>query len=472
MKERIKSIVLAALVISNFILGSQVLSTKKLWSDDGYNFFVNFTNNPVSNLIDLIKNKFTGSAPIETHLESPEILIINTGYQTSRLALSRTNEEFTAVLDALNEFLLDAFSSPQKFFQASLDDLHAALTTKSVYMRYPADYDSTLFAYLLGAGSLDYSQVFSQLRDIVVSADGNVWVTDSLTGIVYRCPTAVSTIALSDVIDSHASENEQSSVIINYAFDLGFDTALMTQRTVLSPMIPIYSGDFNINTVTASNPLAGSNNLNAPSVTNLLKLFNMNPNILRRYTEADGTTVFVENNAILKLSPNGTIDYTAKSNGVQISKSNSSSHYDSISQIAEFVDSINTAVNSESMMQLSSDITAKQLSQDSLVVALDYLANGFSVKLDNGSLQNAVIIEIKDGRIINYRQLLRSYSVDENTITIPDYITALDDAISKYENQLNDIEISKIDIAYSDDGSDGEKQPFWNVGVKEIVITG
>lgn len=50
------------------------------------------------------------------------------------------------------------------------------------------------------------------------------------------------------------------------------------------------------------------------------------------------------------------------------------------------------------------------------------------------------------------------------------YINALDEAIARYQNQLNEIEISTMEVVYYDDCTDGEKLPAWDVGVKEIVI--
>lgn len=469
MKERIKSTVLVVLVILNFILGSKVLSTKKLWSDFGYNFFSN-SENPVTSFISSIKSKLFNKTPAETHLEAPGMIIINTGYQTTRLALNRSDEEFADLTPVINEFLTEAFSSPQKFVQAKSEDFYSALTAKSVYMRYSSNYDSSLFAYLLGISSADFSQVFSQLCNIVISADGTVYVEDSSTSDIYRCPTNISTQKLNAIIDSHATNEKQDAAIINYAFDLGFDKAFGTQKTVLAPIIPIYSDELELGLISAKNPLLKSDStIKENEISNILRVFSMNPNILRRYTEADGTIVFVENNSVLKISSSGVIDYTA-TEGVILTKSSYSVQFDAISAIAGFVDNVNIASGSDSTMQLSSPLTASELSSGTLTVCLDYLAGGIPVKLNNPSFRNAVTLEIENGRIKKYRQLLRSYSPTDTTFVVPNYILALDDAIAKYESQLNDIEINTLEIVYEDDGTDGIKEPSWSVGVKDIII--
>lgn len=469
MKERLKSIVLVVLVISNFILGSKVLSTQKLWSDFGYNFFSD-SENPIASFINSIKYRLQNTMTAETHLEAPEMIIINTGYQTSRLALNRADDEFGVISPIIDEFLVEAFSSPQKFIPAKSEDFYSALTAKSVYMHYPTSYDSSLFAYLLGISSADFTQSFSQLCNIVIAADGTVFVEDSYTSEIYRCPTNISTQKLNAIIDSQVKNEKHDAAIINYAFDLGFDKIFGTQKIVLAPTLPIYSDELELELITAKNPLIKTDStIKENEISNILQVFSMNPNILRRYTEADGTIVFVENNSILKISQSGIIDYTA-TDGVILSDSSYSVQYDAISAIAEFVDRVNAASGSDNSMQLSSQLTSYELSSPVLTVCLDYLAGGMLVKLDDPSFKNAVTIDIENGRIKKYRQLLRKYSPADTTSVIPNCILALDDAIVKYESQLNDIEINTLATVYIDDGTDGIKEPSWYVGVKDVII--
>ena len=129
MKERIKSIILVMLVISNFILGSKALSNKKLWSEFGYNFF---SDGFFSSFVQIFSHK----QPVKTSVEAPEMLIINTGYQTSRLALTSADGEFLALVSLLREYLTDAFGAAS-FTRVRSDDFYAALSAKSVLMRYP-----------------------------------------------------------------------------------------------------------------------------------------------------------------------------------------------------------------------------------------------------------------------------------------------------------------------------------------------
>ncbi len=467
MKERIKSALLVLLVFMNLILGSQVLSTKKLWSDDGYNFFLNMLNLP-SNILKNIKAQIKKTETTPTKFERPEFLIINTGYQTSRHLIRSVDEDFLSTLELATPFLSDAFSHPERFSKSSDEELRSALSSKSLYLKYPTKYSSSLFSYLLGKGSGDFSGSFSELSFLIISADGNLYVKDSDTGIVYKNKTSASTSDLNSLIDAHASNDEQSSLVINYAFDLGFDKTFATQKTILSPIIPIYSESFTSKTVTAERLIVDSTGeIDNTAISTILPYFGMNPNGLRRYTEVDGTVVYVENNSVLKISPNGLLDYQANDEGILLSKSVTPSINESISAIAGFVDKVNIASGSESPLILTSNLTSSELNNDIITVTLDYTANGSKIMLNNS---NAVTLTIQNGRIISYRHLFRSFTVNDERVLVNDYIFALDNAIANYENQINGIEISDLEIAYNYDTLEQKLFPQWIVSVKEIVI--
>lgn len=470
MKEKFKSFVLVVLVVLNLILGSQVLSTEKLWSGDGYNFFVSRTNNPITSFLRKIKTNIKGKSPSKTQLEAPELIIINTGDQTSRNVITNADSGFYDIIETTNEFLRSAFSSSKQYTQVSTDDFYSALTSKSVLLSYSTEYDSGLFAHLLGATKTDYSGIFHQLKNIVISSDGYVYVEDSLTDIIYCCYTDIQTTALNDIIDIYASQEKSDNLVINYAFDLGFDKSFATQKTVLSPMIPIYSDSFEVEAVSVNGTIVNNGIFDESVIPELLPIFNMNPNSFRRYTEVDGTLVFVENNATLKISPKGFLEYNAKDNGISLSTTNTSS-YDTVATVADFVDKINIAVGSDNSMVLTSKLTEAELSQSNFNITLDYLANGRRVIIKPDNIEPAVTAVVTNNRLTHYKQYMRRYTVTSERSLVDNYIFALDDSIAKFQNQINDIEISDLDIAYEDDFNNETIHPQWNVAVKEIIIS-
>lgn len=463
MKERMKSILLAMLVVSNFILGSKALSNKKLWSDFGCNFFSD-------GFFSSVRQIFSHKQTVKANMESPQMLIVNTGYQTSRLALTGADSEFEPLVSLLKEYLTDAFGHMQKFTQVNSDEFYAALLGKSVLMCYPVKYDAAFFAYLLGIGDADIAQSFGEIENIIVTADATVLVEDSTTGRYYRMRTSRPQQQINLAIDAHRDDSDNESVI-NYAADLGFDNAFGSQRTVLSPNIPIYSNALSLNTVASENSLLRADgSINEAVLHEILALFEMNPNILRRYTDAEGTVVFVENNSVLKISADGILEYVCHDGGVPVSGGVFSSSFAESSAAADFVGKINTCAGCENTMQPSEDMTAELLGGNAFEIGFDYTVNGRRVLQENTDA--AVRLKVETGYITYYRQVMRSYTVSEECAEVNDYIYALDEALAQYESQLDGIEITNMELVYRDNGSEGEKLPDWNVEVADILLAG
>lgn len=463
MKERIKSILLAVLVVSNFILGSKALSTKKLWSDFGYNFFSD-------GFFSSVRQIFSHKQTVKANMESPQMLIVNTGYQTSRLVLTGADSEFAPLVSLLKEYLTDAFGHMQKFTQVNADEFYAALSGKSVLMCYPVKYDSAFFAYLLGVGDAELSQSFGEIENIIVTADATVLTEDPKNGRYYRMRTSRPQQQINLAIDAHRDDTDNESVI-NYAADLGFDNSFGSQRTVLSPNIPIYSDRLSLRTVYSKNSLLRSDgSINESRLYEILSLFEMNPNILRRYTDAEGTVVFVENNSVLKISADGVLEYICHDGGVQVSDGSFSSTFAEISAAADFVGRINACADCENTIQPSDDMTVSLLGGNSVEIGFDYTVNGRKVLQENGG--SAVRLRVEAGCITYYRQLMRSYTVSDEYAEVNDYIYALDEALAQYESQLEGIEVTDMELVYRDNGTEGEKLPDWNVEVADILLAG
>lgn len=442
-KERIKSIVLILLVITNLILADKILVNKKLWLS-GYNFFANIRNN----------SKKSGTQVAEG-LAIPEKIIVNTGYQSSRLIYTRSSDNFSDIFSSVRDALGNALTS-KSVTTVTRDDWYAVLSAQSVYLYYPCSFSSKIYAELFGINSCEIN--LSSFSDIAVSDNGNVYFNDA-TGF-YRVNTTSSEI--SDIIRQAANKQTDEDAVINYSFDLNFDKDLGDQKTVLSPMILIYSAPFRAHRLTSANPILNGGEVNSRNIENLLAAFSIAPNSVRRYTEADGSLVFVENNGILKISPDGILTFTASGTGLRFSKSSVNDAYSVASQLAAFVDKVNSAVGISTDMCVTS-----QLLQDAPhSFTLDYLADGLPVKYSDG---NAVSIETNGNYITSYRQILRNYTLQANIEESAMYIEALDSIIAKYQDSMNEIRIREMYPAYSDDLSEGEKIADWYIDIDNVI---
>ncbi len=445
-KERIKSIILVLLVIVNIILAEKILVNKKLWPS-GYNFF------NIGNTVK--KNDYS----VTGQLAVPEKIIVNTGYQSSRFEYPRNSKEFSNIFTVSNKILKKAFSEPARavtYIEA--ESWYSVLTAKSVYLSYPCSYSSQNFANLLGISKTE--RTFESFKDIVISDNGNVYISEKDGSSFYKIDTASS--EMSPIIEAVSEQHSDEESVINYSFDLNFDKDLGGQKTFLSPMIPIYSSPITADVITSSNPVLKGDEVNNKTISAILTAFSINPNTVRRYTEADGSLVFVENNGILKISPDGILSFTATDTGIRISSLTTFDTHSNVSSIASFVDKVNAA----SGIDLDMCITSPLTSQSESHFTFDYITNGLPLYFEG---QNAISAKISNGYLTEYKQILRKYESLGYSKDSTIYIEALDNIIAKYQNSMNEIRIIKMVPSYIDNLTIGEKSVDWYIGIDNVV---
>ena len=443
-KERVKSIILVILVIFTLVLAERILVDKKLWPT-GYNFF------------SIGRNSGRTSGSVSDALILPERIIVNTGYQSSRFEYLRTSEDFDEIHDVASGILKTAFKEASKnISQVPSDNWYSALTSKSIYLSYPGSFSAQNFAGLMGIKKTEAA--FNSFSDIVIGETGNVYINDN--GVFYRIE--ISSGEISSLIEKILHKNEELQSVINYSFDLNFDTEFGSQKTILSPMIPIYFDTVEADELTSENPLFKDGEIDQRAVNALLTAFSVNPNSTWRYTEADGTVVFVENTGVLKISPNGILSFTASDSGLSISSQISANSYETASGVASFIDTINTATNQNAQLSLTSPLLETATEQ----FTFDYNVNGIPVKYAD---KNAVSVTVKGGYITEYSQVLRRYTPNGARASLPLYFEALDQVIAEYQGSMNQINIKKMFPAYIDNLADTNIMPDWYIEIDNVI---
>ena len=462
-KERVKNLVLVFLIAMNFILGSRILFERKLWPS-GYNFFSNVNNFEISSILRGIKNHFTDNEIYKSRLLSPEKILINTGDQTTRLSLNPSDAEFNEILEEAYQVLQKAFSdSTSTTGIISREEFYSALGSNSIYLEYAADYTPSLFARLIGTtlgATISIPDGFSQVV-ISYSPRTAVYFTASDNNEFYKVNVNKSSENLVMKIGECVENRQYEHPIINYSFDLKFDQPFGTQKTTISPLVQIYSTSEDYPVIIAKNPIQNSDGyVNEDIVNGILKVFNINPNTMSRYTVAGGTTVFVENNATLKIDKNGYLEYETTINSVE-----QKDEYSAISEVSELADGVNKVIRNENAMTLT-----MVPSSNNNTVALDYVAGGLRVKINSDIMTSGVEAVVENGMLKSYRQIIRNYDVLVKTSQPMEFLSALDTSILEYSKSMNEIYINKMYVGYEDDMLDGEKNALWIVNVDNVII--
>lgn len=456
-KERIKNLLLVFLIAMNFILGSRILFERKLWPS-GYNFFSNISNWEITSIYQNIKSFFDNDTIYKSRFLSPEKIVINTGDQTTRLSLDPADAEFNPILEEAYIVLQKALSDntiPTN--QISRGEFYSALNSSSVYLEYPAEYSADLFARLIGTNYEAMTKILNTFSDVAISYSPKtcVYFADIENDIFYKINVNKSSEELVMRLGECIESRQGNHPIINYSYDLKFDQPFGAQKTTLNPLIQVYSSAEEYPTIISKNPVLDKNILD-----NILKIFEMNPNTMSRYTQAGGTTVFVENNATLKIDKNGYLEYEKTASSPEVLD-----EYSMLTTVASIADGVNRTIKNENAMSIS-----KTYSLQDGTIALDYIAGGLRVNLNSEKLSHAVEAKFENGQLKSYRQLIRSYETTANKTKPFEFLEALDIAISEYSKSMNEININKMYIGYNDDAELGEKNAEWIVNVDNVII--
>lgn len=459
-RERIKSFVLAILVMINFVLGAKILNEKKLWPY-GYDFF-SFIEN--TDIYKAIKNR--DKAVTKTHITMPQQIFVNTGEQTSRILLRPGDETFSKAYSVSAETLVSALRASKKNIRsATKEEFISALNGKSFYFCYATENDTRLFGEFFAADSSDLAESVASFSGIVITSERNVFFEDYKTGAFYLAKSGISSKEILNEINSIRSSSSGAD-IINYSAELKFDESFGTQTVTLSSSAPVYSTRTYLPSLKSVNPLLNSNGEpDSDIVQNILPLFRINSGNVRSYHEADGTLVFVENNGILKITPDGILSYqSTASGGFSISADNS--YVDSVTALANFTDKVSAAAAAESDLYISC-----RLSEKNPYITFDCRAFGIPVSINIDGAKNAVEAEIKNGSLISYKQVLRRYSASVyDSAPLSPFISALDSAVEKYSQNMKNVEIQNIYPVYTDDGTREIYTADWFTEVKTIDL--
>ena len=440
-KDRVKSIILVILIIFNLVLAEKILVNERLWPS-GYNLF------------NIRSNFRRGTDSVAEYLTLPERIIVNTGYQSSRFEYIRSSGEFGEIYETAKNIIIPALKKPQRDISSvSSEEWYSALTGKSVYLAYPSKFSAQNFAALLGIQTELSIRGFS---DIVIADSGTVFISDTDGNAFYKID--VTSAEITPIIDAALAE-ESDTAVINYSFDLNFDKAFEDQKTFLSPMIPIYSAPVEAEVIESSNPVFRDGEINQKAISGILAAFSINPGTVWRYTEADGSLVFVENTGILKISPDGLLHFSATSGGLALSGASANSV---ATDVAELVGKVNSGAGCNADMYLTSPLSYDTTSE----LSFDYIVGGIPVRF-NGI--NAAHITIRDGRITEYAQILRKYSPCGYTEFSPLYIETLDNIIAKYSGSMSQINITRMFPAYIDTQERGTLSPDWFVDIDNVI---
>ena len=475
-KERIKSTLLIALVISSLILTGQIWFNEKLWPD-GYNFFVNIKESATMHIFDVLGIEKEKEPVAMTSIASPVCLAayVVKDFDHAITVLDTTNKNYLLVNNYISDTIVNALSRDAKnIVKVSEDDWRKALFTRGFYVDYGVEYKTPTFAQIFGVYTPPLAGSIASLKRFIITAedslisDVSVYVSDESTNEFYKISTGLDKTELNEklsLIVADATPKKRFSFFINADIPTG-----IAGETIFAPYLILNEEAATHKIISASNPLINEDKLEISMYTTerLLKAFSINPKTAIKYTDAEGSIMFVQSKNTLTISPDGTLSYTTVGGGKGLKLNEKSESTETASVLSSsmeligevygiFVEGGNTRLYLNSLDEEQSIVRAK----------FNYIYDGIGIEF--GGIhegESGVELEFENGYLKSYRQIIRKYDDTDKTSAIePTYNAQVFDTLSE-EEKLGGVE--KLFEAYYDDFTNDDKKPRWFVKIKGV----
>ena len=342
--RKTKTALLICLITLSLALSSFVWFSDELWPG-GYNFFIMLKNN-----IPFARQMFEKdvySMPKE-NLSKPQKIVVTNGER--RAVFYNGNSDFNSLHDIIKPFIAETMRSEDKvansqkvseeeWFNVLRND--ELLDTRSIYVNYSLSYSTSLFAHMIGLRNSWISRDISAVKEFTMAPLSEnemlLYIRDSATNDIFKYHVTYD--AAGGFLDAVDSYTKNSDMPAPFSFELNLNKNTegigegVVQKVFLNAMITVSTSSVESAVVESENPLIpGGDRADAIS-----DIFRTKTGITRRYTDSSGVLYFVENYSVLKIYPEGLIEYKAdnESMGIEISDE-SVSLYESLNRAIEF----------------------------------------------------------------------------------------------------------------------------------------
>lgn len=449
-KETLKTIVLVLLVLSSIILTANNWFSEKLWPD-GYNFFSNLANYFSEGDDD--KSYYLS----KENVSNPTKIIVNNG--EFRGVYTHTSEDYNDMVGPVKEILKNGISE-KEFIKANSDLWKESLKAKSIYLSYPVTYDLKTFSAIMDT-PITYAENASVREFVIIAGDEitgkpKIIIKDSADESYMAAMLNTNVTELDNIIKKYATGSIGE---YPYSFELNFDTGgdTVEQKVIIQPQVVLSINPEILNTVTETNyfeDIASNSDL----YDEFLKSFGFNTSSIRKNVNTDNSIVFAENYGTIKMYPDGLLEFKAldDTKGIEIGTSNQ--FYSTFIDCIEFVNNIWDTACNEKNMNINLSSAKINDSDNSFVLAIDYFADGMEVVTSleetdsHGKVNHAIEVEVKNSRVISYKQIVKGYDANNDEVVCSSIIEALD--VLMANESIKSDTITDMYLAYYPDTGD------------------
>ncbi len=481
-KEKLKTGILLILICSAIVLTANVWFGSGIWPR-GYDFFVTLPNRAFFSQI--FRKEQPYISPME-NLAKPRMLVVTNG--ASRGVYYNSDTSYAPYYEAVNEFFKTTLADESLVFMSTAvgeeewydvlrnDEL---LDTKSIYISYSTAFSPRLFAQVIGTEHTWLEARTDAVQEFILAPIGEAGY-DVLLYVRSHSNGAISKFYINypykQTLYSRIAQMTEN-LGYSYAFELNLHDSHVgigggvEQKVVMEPLLLISPRSTESVPVIGINPIASETDTEA-----LLSVFGYRERGVNRHTGTDGTLHFVENYGSINIYSDGLVEYYAvdAAKGVNIlpAESGTATLYDSLNGAVGFAARVWQSLVPDQPFDalVSSDLVEHENGE--YTFTLDYYYEGTPITMVAGNMRHAAEIRVKNGRIVEYRHILRRFSPSgEKTANIP-MLQAIDGMYARLAEADTQIRITDLYLSYIEDSAGGDKRPVWcakTEGREELV---
>lgn len=458
LKERIKSSAIVLLIFNLIFLTAQlwfVNSTSSL----GESFLRYVREIPIVERFFPIEPEYSIS---KENLSMPRKFLINDG--SLWMAYYNTDIGFSPIEQRTRE-LITAFLSGDVTASRKIDRAtwEAGLESLSIYVEYPVAFSSEMFCRIMGVDTASIPQELSTLREFIIipsseESDICILARDSSNSDAIYAYILNSSYTLPAADLSVYTNNDDGYYQPAFSTGLELDEK---SNVSLAPLV-LFS-----DSQPTTEVLMPYNLINDNSKGKLLESFEFNAE-MTPYEDIDGGVNYIANYASATLFPDSLFEYSAVSDDRGILLDQSGDAYNVLNASIDFAEKTWGCVSDEPLSILVTSDLSGYDSAKAYTFKFDYYCNGRPVEVDlpaqfgHEKMNCAIEMTVKGGRLISYRQYMRSYRAVSNYNLSDTFVTALDNFVQVIDEASETaVTIDDIYIGYLDSGANGNIYAAW-----------
>lgn len=340
-----------------------------------------------------------------TEAAQPLCLAVTVSANGGHYGVKYSEGELDSVYSTAATLLGEVIGSAGEPAEISENEWRASLASQNIFVDYYNPFPLSVISSWFGSEPALSSAQRSVRRLCISSPDGSavrLSYIDSGSGLFYSAPTSVPFSSLSRVLQLYIPGDAR------FAFELG----------------PVYSGCDPYSLILSDTAVPAAVSLLPLSTADMdraVSAFSVNPNTASRFTESDGTLVYVESGSSLRISESGVLVYRNLSGEGRLRVAETASQ-NTLANAVKFAKKLveNSVGSSGGSARIY--LTGVQTSGSSCTLSFGWVISGIPLLRSDG-LSSSVTVE--NGIVTSAQILLRSYSLSEQAETLlPELQTA------------------------------------------------